>query len=63
MHDLGRFHAERLEQAAVQWLVRPVIVATQDVRDPEVDVIDDAREVVRRRAVLAPEHHPAEPLR
>ena len=50
-------------QRRVQLLVRPVIRAADDVRDAEVDVVDDGREMERRRAVVAPEHHAVEPLR
>ena len=50
-------------QVGVQLLVRPVIRAADHVGDPEVDVVDDAREVERRRAVVAPEHHALETLR
>ena len=32
-----------------------MVVAAHDVRDAEVDVVDDGRELVRRRAVLAHE--------
>ena len=58
MDVLGRFRAERLGQLAVQRLVRPVVVAADDVRDPEVDVVDDARELIRRRPVLAEQRDP-----
>ena len=37
----------------MQLLVRPVIVAADDVRDPELDVVDDARELIGRRPVGA----------
>ena len=56
---LRRLRPERLVQAPVQVLVRPVVVPTDHVRDREVDVVDDAREVVRGRAVVAPEHQPS----
>ena len=59
---LRRRRAERLGQLAVELLVRPVVVAADDVRDPELDVVDDAREVVRRGAVLAQERDLAEAL-
>ena len=58
--ELGRRRAERLEQAAVQLLVRAMVEAAHDVRDPEVDVVDDAREVVGRGAVLAEERRAPE---
>src|SRR5204862_7597253 len=50
---LGRRRAERLGEPPVQLFVRPVVVAAQDVRDPEVDVVDNARQVVGGGAVLA----------
>ena len=53
MDELRRRRTERLEQAPMQILVRAMVVAAHDVRDPEVDVVDDGREVIRRRAVLA----------
>ena len=62
MDELGRRRAERLEQPPVQRLVRTVVVAAHDVRDPEVDVVHHAREVVGRRAVLAHERDAVEAL-
>ena len=59
---LRRLRAERTMQRGVQLLVRPVIRTADDVRDAEVDVVDDGREMERRRAVVAPEHHTVEPL-
>ena len=56
----GGVGAERLEQPTVQLLVRPVVEAADDVRDPEVDVVDDAREVIRRGSVLAQQRDPVE---
>ena len=53
MHERRRRRAERFEQSSVQCLVRPVVVPAHDVRDAEVDVVDDRREVVRRRSVLS----------
>ena len=58
--ELRRLGAERGEQPTVQVLVRPVVEAAHDVRDPEVDVVDDARQVVRRGAVLAQQRDPVE---
>ena len=49
--DVRRLRAERAVQIGVQLLVRPVIGAANHVRDPEVDVVDDAREMKGRRAV------------
>ena len=54
--------AQRLGQLAVQRLVRAVVVPADHVRDPELDVVDDAREVVRRGPVLAQERDPPEPV-
>jgi hypothetical protein len=50
-----RSRAEGLVQAAMEWLVRPVVVAAVDVGDAEVDVVDHARQVIRRRAVFPQE--------
>jgi hypothetical protein len=41
--ELRDRRTECLEQPAMQGLVRPVVVAANDVRDPEVDVVDHAR--------------------
>ena len=53
MDELGRRRAERLEQPPVDRLVGPVVVAADDVRDAEVDVVDHRRQLIRGRAVLA----------
>jgi len=50
---LRRARAEGLVEPAVHRLVRAVVVPAHDVRDLEVDVVDDAREVVGRRPVLS----------
>src|SRR5436190_16258021 len=55
---LGRRRAERGRQAPVQVLVRAVVVAADDVRDLEVGVVDDGRQMVGRRTVLAYECDP-----
>ena len=60
--ELRRARPERLEQPAVERLVRPVVVPADHVRDPEVDVVHDARQVVGRRAVLADEGRAVETL-
>jgi hypothetical protein len=39
-----------------------VVVAPHHVRDPEVDVVDDAGEVVRGGAVLAEQRDAVEPI-
>ena len=51
--ELGRCRAERFRQPTVELLVRPVVVAADDVRDPEIDVVDDAGEVVGGASVLS----------
>src|SRR3954468_4844327 len=60
MHELRRLRAERLEQPAVDRLVRAVVEAAHDVRDAEVDVVDDGGELVGRAAVLAQQRDPVE---
>ena len=47
-----RRRLERLVESPVKLLVRTVVVPADDVRDPEVDVVDDARELVRSAPVL-----------
>ena len=54
---LGRRSAERAASARVQRLVRPMVVAADYVRDPEVGVVDDAREVVGGGAVVTEQRH------
>src|SRR3954452_16976145 len=49
---LRRKGAESLVKTTMKRLVRPVVVAAVHVGDPEVDVVDDTRQVVRRRSVL-----------
>jgi hypothetical protein len=62
MDVLGWLCAERARQVAVELLVRAVVVAADDVRDPEVDVVDDACELVRGGAVLAQKRDLAEAI-
>jgi hypothetical protein len=50
-----RLRAKGFVQSAVEPLVRPMVIAANDVRDPEVDVVHDAREVVGGRVVVAEE--------
>src|SRR5262249_59345732 len=57
-----RRRAERLEQAPVELFVRAVLAAADDQVDAEVDVVDDAREVVRRRPVVAHERDAVEAI-
>ena len=59
----GGVGAERACEPAVQRLVRPVVVAADDVRDPEVDVVDDGRELVRGGAVLPEQRDAVEAAR
>ena len=60
MDVLGRSGPECLVELLVELLVRPVVVPAVDMRDSEVRVVDDARQVVGGRAVLAEERRPAE---
>src|SRR5690349_7102033 len=46
----------------MQRLVRTVVEPADDVRDPEVDVVDDAREVICRAAVGPKQSDPVEAL-
>ena len=55
VHVLRRRRTQRVGQLAMERLVRPMVVAANDVRDLELDVVDDAGQVVRRGAVLAEE--------
>ena len=50
---LGRLAAERADQLRLELGVRAMVGAANDVRDLEVEVVDRARELVRRRAVRA----------
>ena len=52
MDEFGRRRAERFGEPPVELLVRPVVVAANDVRDPEIDVVHDAGEVVGGASVL-----------
>ena len=62
VHVLRRLPAERLGQLAVQGLVRTVVRPADDVRDLELDVVHDGREVVRRRAVRSKQRRLAEAI-
>ena len=57
---LRRGRPERLVEPAVEVFVRAMVVPAIDVRDPELGVVDDAREMVGRRPVLAEERRPSE---
>ncbi len=54
--NTGSTAPERAQQHQVPGGVREVILAAHDVRDPEVAVVDAAREVERRPSVRAHEH-------
>jgi len=60
--ELGGRDAERLKEPAVELLVRAMVETADDMRDPEVRVVDDAREVIRRSSVLAQQRDPVEAL-
>ena len=60
---LGQLAAERPGDALLHLLVRPVVGAANDVRDPEVEVVDDGCELVRRGAVGPRERGAGEPDR
>ena len=51
--ELRRRGPERLEQPPVQRLVRPMIVAADNVRDAAVRVVDDHRELIGKHSVGA----------
>ncbi len=57
---LRRRRPERLVEPAVEVFVRAMVVSAVDVRDPQLGVVDDAREVVRGRAVFTEDRRPAE---
>ena len=60
MDVLRRLEPERTGELALQLGVRAMVGAADDVRDLEVVVVDDAREVVGRRAVRAEQGRAAE---
>ena len=62
MDVLGWLGAERPRQVSVELLVRPVVVPADDVRDSELDVVDDAGQLVRGRSVLAEERDLSEAI-
>src|SRR5690606_31957226 len=53
MRECRWLGAERFEDLDLHGRVRDVILAADDVRDGEVDVVDDAGEGIERRAVGA----------
>ena len=60
--ELRRRRPERLEQPPMERLVGAMVVAADDVRDAEVDVVDNRRELIGRRAVLAHQRETVEPV-
>ena len=48
---LGELAAERARDPLLDLEVRPVVVAADDMGDPEVEIVGDRRELVRRRPV------------
>jgi hypothetical protein len=51
-----------LPSRGVQRLVRAMVGAANHMGDLEVDVVHDARQMERRWAFFAPQHHSFEPL-
>jgi hypothetical protein len=62
MDHLRRLRPERPVERRVQLLVGAMIGSSDHVRDLEVDVVDDRREMKRRRPVVPPQHDAVEPL-
>src|ERR1044071_530690 len=60
--DVRRLRSERAVERRVQLLVRAMVRAADHMCDPEVGVVDDAREMERGRPVVAPHHHALEAL-
>ena len=60
MDVLRRLEAERARELLLKLAVRTMVGAADDVRDLEVGVVDDAREVVCRTAVGPKQGQPAE---
>src|SRR5581483_3984591 len=63
VHHVRRLRPEGSVECGVQLFVRPVVRPPDHVGDVEVGVVDDAREVEPRRAVVPPQHHAHEALR
>ena len=60
MDVFRRLEAERASELLLQLAVRTMVGAADDVRDLEVGVVDDTREVIRRTAVGPKQGQPAE---
>ena len=63
MDHLGQLAAERPGDPLLHLLVRPVVRAADDVRDPEIEIVDDGRELVGGGPVRARERRACEPDR
>ena len=63
MDVLRRFEAERARKLSLELGVRAVVGAANDVRDLEIVVVDDARQVVGGAAVGTEQRRPSEPDR
>ena len=55
MDDLRQLAAERARDALLDLHVRAVVVPADDVRDPELEIVDDGGELIRRAPVGANE--------
>ena len=55
MDHLGQLRAQSTRDRLVQREIRPVVGAADDVRDAELEIVDNGRELVGRCAVLAQE--------
>ena len=62
MDVLRRLGTERARQVAMELLVRPVVVPADDVRDSELDVVDDAGQLVLGGSVLPKERDLSETI-
>ena len=54
----GVVHPERPRDRLVKWRVREVILPPDHMRDAEISIVDDRREVISRRAVRADQRRP-----
>lgn len=54
--EARRFAAQRLEKRDLNAGVGDMVVATDDMRDAEVDIVDDGGQRIKVRAVLAHQH-------
>src|ERR1044072_8828187 len=63
MREVGRLRAERFEHLDLRRAVGDMVLATDHMRDPEVDVVEYGRQEIQPAAVLAPDDGIAEQLR